>query len=163
MISVVDSEAMSQMLPSMLTALPSEANPLPVIVTRVPPPVPPLCGLVDVMVGVRLASYVKEDAKDTLPDVWTTATSHDKVASLLGFAGVNTVSEVVVEDSTTALTPQTVTLLLSSVLKPAPVRVMEVPPPKDPVAGARLVSRSCTSWTTSSLLFPRSGLLTTTG
>ena len=154
---------MSQMLPSMLTALPVEANPLPEMVTSVPPPVPPLCGLVDVMVGVREASYVKEDARDTVPDAWTTATSQGSVASLPEFAGVKTVREVVVEDSTVAAAPQTVTLLLSAVLKPAPLSVMEVPPPKDPVDGLREVRRSSTSWVTSSLLFPRLGLFTTTG
>jgi hypothetical protein len=114
------------------------------------------------MVGVREASYVKEDARDTVPEAWTTATSQASDASIPEFAGVKTVREVVVEDSTVAAAPHTVTLLLSEVLKPAPVRVMEVPPPKEPVDGLREVSRSSTSWVTSSLLFPRSGLLTTT-
>ena len=160
---MLDSEAMSQMLPSMLIAFPAEANPLPEMVTSVPPPVPPLWGLVDVMVGVKEASYVKEDARDTVPEAWTTATSQASDASIPEFAGVKTVREVVVEDSTVAAAPHTVTLLLSEVLKPAPVRVMDVPPPKEPVDGLREVSRSSTSWVTSSLLFPRSGLLTTTG
>ena len=79
---MVDSEAMSQMLPSMLIALPLDANPLPEMVTSVPPPVPPLWGLVDVMVGVREASYVKEDARDTVPEAWTTATSQPSNASV---------------------------------------------------------------------------------
>ena len=50
------SVAMSQMLPSMVTLFPVAIKPDPVIVIRVPPPVPPLAGLVEVIEGVKATS-----------------------------------------------------------------------------------------------------------
>ena len=53
---MLDSVSISQMLPSMETLLPESANPDPAIVIKVPPPVPPLSGDADDIVGVMAAS-----------------------------------------------------------------------------------------------------------
>jgi len=45
-----------------MTLFPEEANPVPVIVIKVPPPVPPLTGSIDATDGVKALSYVKAEA-----------------------------------------------------------------------------------------------------
>ena len=61
---------------------------MPVIVSVVPPPVPPRVGLTDVTVGVRDALYVNEELRVLAIELTVTTTSHVESTRGVDEAGV---------------------------------------------------------------------------
>ncbi|GAA1332774.1 hypothetical protein GCM10009610_73130 [Pseudonocardia xinjiangensis] len=114
-------------------------NPVPVIVTTVPPGVGPDDGLTVVTTGVTGAWYTKFNG--LLTPVGPVTVTSALPAACAGAVAVTWVAEITVND--VAGMPPKVTAL--DPVNPVPVIVTTVPPTVDPTAGLRLVSVGTTA------------------
>ena len=124
-VTVAAFEPKSTVLPAVVVA-----NPVPVMVTVLPPVVRPLVGLIDVIAGGGV-TYVYVAAFDVPPEV-VSVTLTEPTA----WAGAVTVSDVALAAVTVALVPPNDTALPPVVVaKPVPVMVTVVPPAIVPLVG----------------------------
>ena len=108
-----------------------EINPLPVIVTDVPPNVVPLVGVTDPIVGVEEGvTYVYAFVAVAAPESGLVTTTFTRPAAC---APVVQVIDVEVDAVTAQATPPTVTV--SGETNPVPVIVIDVPPAVVPLVG----------------------------
>jgi hypothetical protein len=107
-------------------------NPVPVIVTDVPPTVEPDVGVIDVIAGVT-ALYVKRSPRTMadVPAVLVTRTSAMPVVTVAGDVAVIDVGEFTVTP-VAAFAPKAT---VEPVMNPVPVIVTDVPPTVDPEVG----------------------------
>ena len=119
--------------PPMVTAKPDPAtNPVPVIVTTVPPAVMPTLGAIDVTAGATGTAYV--NAAAAVPDNVLGFVTETATAGPAAPAGVTAVNDVELTQVTlVAADPPMVTV--APVMKPVPVIVTDVPPKVEPELG----------------------------